>query len=80
MEGIWEDRGTYSLFANCRAVCADDQLLGCGGELCETTDGEVFVVEGGIVVDGVIGLQMLMLDKCELWGDRIIEEVWILPS
>lgn len=62
--GYWKgdgrgERGTYSLFTNCRAVCADDQFLGCGGELCETTDREVFVVEGGIVVDGVIGLYVV---------------------
>lgn len=50
----WPD--TYALFADGWAVRADNQLL-CGrGEVGETANGEVFVVETGVVVDGIVGL------------------------
>jgi hypothetical protein len=53
--------GAYSLLPNCRAVCANNQFLGGGGELGETTDREVFVVEAGIIVNGVVGLWMCQI-------------------
>lgn len=49
-------RDTYALFADGCAVCADNQLLCGGGEVGETANGEVFVVQAGVVVDSVVGL------------------------
>lgn len=37
-------------------VVADEELLGGAGVVCEAFDGEVFVVEAGVVADEVIGL------------------------
>lgn len=47
---------TYPFLADRGAVTADDELLRCGGEIGQPADGEVFVVQGWVVVDGVIGL------------------------
>ena len=48
--------GTYSLVFDCGAVGAYNEFLGGGGEIGQAADGEVFVVEIGIIVDGVVGL------------------------
>lgn len=48
--------GTYPFLVNRRAVSTDDQFLGSGREFGQATDGKVFVVETGVIVDSVIGL------------------------
>jgi len=47
---------TYSVLFDGRAVRAQDQLLGCRRELCEASDGQIFVVEVGIVAQDLVGL------------------------
>ena len=48
---------TYPFLANRGAISADDELL-CGrGEVGQPTDGEIFVVHAGVVMDGVISLE-----------------------
>jgi hypothetical protein len=37
-------------------VSAEDQLLRGGSEVCETSDGEVFVVKVGVLTKEIIGL------------------------
>lgn len=48
--------GTYALLFYGGAVGAEDQFLGCAGEVGETGDGEVFVVEVGVVAEDLVGL------------------------
>lgn len=48
---------TYPFLFDGGAVRADDELLSCCCEIGQTADGEIFVVESGIVVDGVISLK-----------------------
>ena len=50
---------TYPFLANRGAIAADDELLCCRGETGQTADGEVLVVEGRVVVNGVISLELL---------------------
>ena len=53
-------RAAYSLFADRRAVGTQDHLLGGRGEFRETLDGEVFIVDGGIVANQITGLTSLV--------------------
>lgn len=48
---------TYPFFCDGEAVRAHDELLSCCCEIGQTADGEIFVVDSGIIVDGVIGLE-----------------------
>lgn len=52
--------GTYALLFDGGAVGADDQLLGGAGEVGETCDGKVFMVEVRIIAEDLVGL----------WQDR----------
>lgn len=46
----------YPFLADRRAVPTDNEFLRRGREVGQTADGQVFVVQAGIVVDSVIGL------------------------
>jgi hypothetical protein len=50
---------TYPFLVDRGAVAAYDELLCCGGETGQTTDGKILVVQVGIVVNGVISLEPL---------------------
>lgn len=50
----------YAVLANGRAVGANHQLLGGGGVVGETFDGEVFVIEGGVIANELVGLSELV--------------------
>jgi hypothetical protein len=52
--------GAYAVLANGRAVGANHQLLGGGGVVGETFDGEVFVIEGGVIANELVGLSELV--------------------
>lgn len=47
---------TYSFVSNSGAVLAEHELLGCSGECRETGDGEVLVVQVGVVADDLVSL------------------------
>lgn len=49
--------GGYALLGNGRRRFAQNKLGGFGGERGETCDGQVFVVEVGIVADNLVGLE-----------------------
>ena len=48
--------GCDTLLGDGRWVGAEDELLRGGGEVCETGNGEVLVVEFGVGVEDVVGL------------------------
>jgi hypothetical protein len=50
------DWGTDPLLLQRGAVCAEYQLLRGRSEVCKACNGQVFVVEVGVVADDVVGL------------------------
>lgn len=46
----------YAVLANGRAISANDQFLGGSGVVGETFDGEVFVIEGGVIANELVSL------------------------
>lgn len=58
--------GGNSLFGNGWRGLAQDELGGFGGKRGETCDGQVFVVEVGVVANDVVGLGWRLLAK---WSD-----------
>jgi hypothetical protein len=50
------DVATYTAFFYGGGVRTQDELLGSGGEFSKTSDGQVFVVEIGILTEDVVGL------------------------
>jgi hypothetical protein len=54
--------GGYALLFYCRGVGAEDQFLRCGGELGEAGDGEVFVVEVGVLTEDIVRLEVKLGD------------------
>lgn len=53
----------YPFFFDGGAVRAYDELLSCCCEIGQTADGEIFVVDSGIIVDGVISLNGWVVSK-----------------
>lgn len=56
-EGWKGEDGTYALLFYSRAVRADDEFLGCAGEVGEACDGKVFVVEVRIAAEDLVRLR-----------------------
>lgn len=54
-----EECGTYTAFFYGGGVGAQDELLSGGSEFSKTSNGQVFVVEIGILTDDVVGLSRL---------------------
>lgn len=51
---------TYPFLSDGGAASADDELLGSCCEAGETANGKVFMVEVGVVVNGIIGLSSIV--------------------
>ncbi len=59
MHGTCARDGLYggcALFRKSCRVSAQDELCSGRGEGCETGDGEVFVIQGGVVAEELISL------------------------
>lgn len=56
--------GGYALVRKGWRVSAEHDLCGCGGEVRETGDWEIFVVEGGVVAEDFVGLGASLLALC----------------
>jgi hypothetical protein len=55
---LWGGKGdTYALLLDSGAVTTEDKLLRGGCEVCETGDGQVLVVEVGVVAEDLVGLE-----------------------
>ena len=54
---------TYPFLSDGGRIRADDEFLRRGGELGQAADGEIFVVEGRVVVDGIVGLLLSLAGK-----------------
>ena len=53
-----------ALLSESRRVRAQDQLCCCGGELYQTGNRKVFVVQGWVISEDVVGLAGLSDDDC----------------
>jgi hypothetical protein len=50
------ERAAYSLLLDGRAVAAEDELLGSSCEVRQTGNGQVLVVEVGVLAEDLVGL------------------------
>lgn len=57
---------SYSALSNSRTVLSKDQLLGCGYELGQTRDWEVFMVQVWIFSEDLIGLQDIVRQNMDM--------------